>query len=148
MRTRLYALSPTAIATRADADIDRLIAYLQERAEGNPFFLGELLRTLEEGGMLRPTDGGWALGDLRQVRIPPLLRQVIDGRLARLGEEAQRLLAIAAVIGQEVPLDLWAAVAECDEEALLALVEQAAGRPPADRGDGRRPGAVRPRADP
>ena len=42
--------------------------------------------------------------------MPPLLRQVIGARVARLGEEAGRLLAVAAVIGQEVPLDLWAAV--------------------------------------
>ncbi len=108
----------------APADTSRLIAYLQERTESNPFFLGELLRTLEEGGTLHPTNGGWALADLRQVRIPPLLRQVIDGRLARLGDEMQGLLAIAAVIGHEVPLDLWITVAECDEDALLALAER------------------------
>ena len=63
--------------------------------------------------------GGRRLGARRpgaRCRVPALLRQVIDGRLARLGEEAQRLLAVAAVIGQEVPLALWAAVAEADED--------------------------------
>ena len=50
---------------------------------------------------------------------PSLLRQVLDARLARLGEEAQRLLALAAVVGQAVPLarrygrrdDQWARIA-------------------------------------
>ena len=53
---------------------------------------------------------------------------MIDGRLTRLGEEAQLLLGVAAVIGQEVPLILWATVAETDEEAVLAAIEQ--GRQP------------------
>ena len=92
------------------AEEAQLVAYLRERAEGHPLFVGELLRTLEEEGTLRPSDDGWALADLGQVRVPRLLRQTIEGRLARLAEEDQRLLAVAAVIGQEVPLDVWAAV--------------------------------------
>ena len=57
--------------------------------------------------------------------MPPLLRQVIGARVARLGAETGRLLAVAAVIGQEVPLDLWAARGEADEEALADAVERA-----------------------
>jgi DNA-binding CsgD family transcriptional regulator/tetratricopeptide (TPR) repeat protein len=146
----LYALLPTLVreahATRLDlhplteddvraligaqyrlrpADAARLITYLQERAEGNPFFLGELLRTLEEEGALHRASDGWAVGDLEQMRLPALLRQVIDGRLARLGEDAQTLLGVASVIGQEVPFGLWAVVTGRDDERLLDVVEQA-----------------------
>ena len=113
-----YALPPAATA--------RLVAYLAGRAEGNPLYTGELLRTLEEEGALRRNDAGWALGDLAAVGIPPLLRQVIDARVDRLGADTRTLLATAAVIGQEVPLDLWAAVAGVAEEALLDAVERAA----------------------
>ena len=91
----------------AEGDADRLLAYLRERAEGNPFFLGELLRALEEDGLLRLAGARLNLGDLAHVRLPALLRQVIDRRLARLGEAARGLLAAAAVVGQEVPLALW-----------------------------------------
>ena len=108
-----------------ERDEARLLAFLEQRAEGNPFFLGELLRTLEEEGTLRRDMTGWQLGDLAGLRVPRLLRQVIEGRLDRLGDEDQRLLAVAAVIGQEVPLDLWAAVAEADEGALLDVAERA-----------------------
>ena len=78
------------------------------------------------GGALR-TGRRW-LGARRPrpgALCPSLLRQVIDGRVARLGEETRRPLAMAAVIGQEVPLALWAEVAALDEEALLDIVEQA-----------------------
>jgi hypothetical protein len=112
-----YALPP--------ADDARLVRYLRERAEGHPFFLGELLTTLEDAGDLRLTDDGWQLGDLNTLRVPRLLRQVVEARLARLSDEDQRLLAVAAVIGQEVPLDLWSSVAGVGEEALLDTLERA-----------------------
>ncbi len=107
------------------ADTSRLAAYLQARAEGNPFFLGELLQSLEGTALQPMTEGGWELGTLADTRVPVLLRQVIDARLERLGADADALLAVAAVIGQVVPLALWAAVSETSEERLLPLVERA-----------------------
>jgi len=113
-----YALAPL--------DEARLVLYLHTRTAGNAFFMVELLHALEEARTLRQVDGRWLIGDLLGIQAPPFLRQVIDGRLARLGEPAQRLLAAAAVIGQEVPLALWATVTGEDEETLLAIVERAA----------------------
>jgi len=107
------------------ADATRLVAYLHERAGGNAFFTMELLRALAEEAVVYGADDGWRVGDLAAVQVSLLLRQVIDTRLARLGEEAQRLLAVAAVIGQTVPLDLWQTMAEADEDALLDLIEHA-----------------------
>jgi DNA-binding CsgD family transcriptional regulator len=102
-----------------------LAAYLQLRAEGNPLFVVELLRALE-GSVLRPeSEAGWTLGSLEQERIPTLLRQVIDQRLSRLGEDAEALLAIAAIIGQVVPLDLWENISGAPSPALLDVVERA-----------------------
>jgi DNA-binding CsgD family transcriptional regulator len=106
-------------------DEDRLVGYLELHAEGNPFFATELARTLEEEGLLCRKGGGWSLGALDRVVVPPLLRQVIDGRITRLGEGTRMPLAVAAVIGQEVPLSLWAEVAALDEEEALRIVEQA-----------------------
>ncbi|HET8625891.1 MAG TPA: AAA family ATPase, partial [Thermomicrobiales bacterium] len=113
-----YALPPE--------DEAPLVAYLRERSEGNPFFAGELLRALAEEGGLRRAGAAWDLGDLGAVGVPPLLRQVIDARVDRLGEETRELLVAAAVVGQEVPLALWRAVARADEDALLAVMERAA----------------------
>jgi hypothetical protein len=71
---RQYRLAP--------ADEARLGAYLFGRAEGNPLFVGEILRTLEEERILRLREGQWSLGDLVVTSVPRSLRQVIDGRLA------------------------------------------------------------------
>jgi DNA-binding CsgD family transcriptional regulator len=106
-------------------DEDRLVSYLERHAEGNPFFATELLRTLQEHQILQQVGGSWTLAELNHVVVSPILRQVIDGRVARLGEDVRQPLAIAAVIGQEVPLDLWAEIAGLDDEALMILVEGA-----------------------
>ncbi|MGI8477554.1 MAG: hypothetical protein ACR2OO_14465, partial [Thermomicrobiales bacterium] len=42
-----------------------------------------------------------------------------------MGEATRKPLAMAAVIGQDVPLALWAEVAALDEDALLTIVEAA-----------------------
>jgi predicted ATPase len=53
------------------------------------------------------------------------VQQVIDGRLMRLGEEAEQLLEVAAVIGQEVPLELWQAVSRASHETIVEVVRRA-----------------------
>ena len=105
----------------------RLVAYLRARTEGNAFYTMEVLRALQEEGALREVWPGqeWALDDLDAVPLPMLLRQVIDGRLLRLGPEARPLLTLAAVIGPETPIDLWLALAGVDEPTLLTLIERA-----------------------
>ncbi|MCC2662790.1 MAG: transcriptional regulator, LuxR family [Geminicoccaceae bacterium] len=106
-------------------DEARLVAYLEQHAEGNPLFATELLRALQEEMLLRPADDSWTLGTLDRVVLPFFLRHVIDHRIARLGETTRMPLAMAAVIGQDVPLDLWAEVAGLDDETLLTIVERA-----------------------
>ncbi|HET9016531.1 MAG TPA: AAA family ATPase, partial [Thermomicrobiaceae bacterium] len=107
----------------ADPDAARLAAHLAARAGGNPFFITELLRTLEDAGVLSRHADTWLLGDLGVARVPPLLIQVIEGQLGRLADETRGLLEVAAIIGQEVPLDLWQHVGGATDAALAAAVE-------------------------
>ena len=107
------------------AEATRLVGYLRDRTDGNPLFIGEMLRSLEEEAVLAYKASTWTLGDLDGVRVPALLRHVIDRRIERLGDAARTLLALAAVIGQEVPLTLWCEMAQTDEHGLLPVVENA-----------------------
>ncbi len=107
------------------ADEVRLVTYLEEHAGGNPLYLGEVLRALAEAGTLTLVQTRWQLGDLGGVLVPSLLAQVIEGRAARLGEGARELLVQAAVIGQEVPRELWAAVSGVDDDTIDEVIERA-----------------------
>lgn len=106
-------------------ECERLATYLQRVTEGNPFFVDEVLRSLEEGGALRRVGEDWQLDHLDKVQVPTLVRQVIETRLNRLGADARELLQVAAVIGHEVPVELWIVASGADEEQLAAVLEAA-----------------------
>ena len=118
----------TLVASRyplpAEAEA-RLVSNVQRSAEGNPFYAQELLRSLEEERLLIPGEPHWRLGNLEFARVPTLLQQVVEGRLARLGDAARTHLSIAALIGQRVPLAVWQTVGGLSEEEVLSTVERA-----------------------
>ncbi len=106
-------------------DEERLAGHTHRLAEGNPFYTIELLHELESDATLLPQAGGWALGELIDTQIPPLVRQVIEQRLKRLSDEPRCLLEIGSVIGHEVPFDLWQRVSETTESELSGAIEEA-----------------------
>jgi len=107
------------------ADQVRLTTNLEERSQGVPFFLVELLRTLEEEQQLRQTMDGWTLGEIGQNQVPVLVKQVIDARLIGLGNNARRLLELAAVVGQEAPLLLLRRVIDLSDDDFAEALERA-----------------------
>ena len=131
-RLDLHRLDDAAVRSLVDAryaldDVDaaHLARYLHARTDGNPLFITEILRTLEDEEILARDGGRWRLGDVLQVRVPAMLVHLIDRRMAPLDPEARRLLALAALIGHTVPLTLWEAVADADEMALVAVSARA-----------------------
>jgi DNA-binding NarL/FixJ family response regulator len=107
------------------ADQVRLTTNLEERSQGVPFFLVELLRALEEDQQLRQTKDGWTLGEIGQNQVPVLVKQVIDARLIGLGNNARRLLELAAVVGQEAPLLLLRRVIDLSDDDFTEALERA-----------------------
>jgi DNA-binding SARP family transcriptional activator len=85
---------------------------IHARSAGNPFFVRELTRLWE------------AEGDAALHAVPAGVRDVIRYRLARLAETARTHLRQAAVIGQEVDLDVLIPLAG-DEDLVLESIEAA-----------------------
>jgi transcriptional regulator with XRE-family HTH domain/tetratricopeptide (TPR) repeat protein len=132
VRLTLRPLSRDAVAdlvagrySLSAADGARVVDYLQRHGDGNPLYIRELLRTLEEVDSIRRTDGGWTVDQLASVQVPPLVRQLVQERLSRIDPDVRDLLAIGAVIGEDVPLDVLASVAGRTEDSLLEVVEHA-----------------------
>ena len=73
---------------------------LVARAEGNPLYLEELLRTLIEGGGLERRRRTWALTVTPGAILPPALESLLIARIDNLPEDARRLAQVAAVIGR------------------------------------------------
>ena len=86
------------IEVRSGAAADpRLVEAAYARTDGNPFFLGEVMRLLVSEGALDPE---------RALGVPPGVREVIGRRLDRLSDPTRALLTVAAVIGRDFGLDV------------------------------------------
>ena len=72
-----------------------------ERAEGNPFFLEEIVRQLIDEGHLVREGGRWrALDEIEQVVIPDTVQAVLAARFDLLDAQDKRVLQAAAVVGR------------------------------------------------
>jgi hypothetical protein len=72
-----------------------------ERAEGNPFFVEELLGVLIDRGLLVRQNGGWLLHELpREFAVPDSVQAVLAARIDLLGAAEKSALQAAAVIGR------------------------------------------------
>jgi len=80
-----------------------LVATIHARTEGNPFFMTELIRLLEER---QSTDGAPVDTVLSGLEIPQSVLEVIGQRLNRLSTECEAALTTAAVIGRQFDFEL------------------------------------------
>jgi len=90
----------------------RLREILQERTEGNPFFLEESVRMLAEAGALAGSRGAYVLArEQPALLIPETVQAVLASRIDRLPAREKRLVQSAAVVGKRVTLGLLRALA-------------------------------------
>jgi len=73
-----------------------------QRAEGNPFFVEEVIRMLIERGAIAHEDGRWvAQQEIRAIEVPDNLQALLLARIDRLPAEVREVLRVAAVIGRQ-----------------------------------------------
>lgn len=89
-----------------------LETYMGERAGGNPFFVEELLRALEETGELVQSNGRMALAPGAAERLPSTLTEILLARLDRLEGQVRSVAQVASVIGRNFAVRLLAQVME------------------------------------
>ena len=74
---------------------------IQEKAEGNPFYLEEVLNSLIESGTLIQDNGSWRLArTVGEADIPATIHKVISARLDRLENVSKRILQEASILGR------------------------------------------------
>lgn len=101
-----------------DPSLALLRRNIAERAQGNPFFLEELVGVLIERGDFEGAQGAYRLrGGIDAIPLPGTVQAVLSARIDRLEELSKQVLQTAAVIGREVP---------------FAVLERVAGLPATD----------------
>ena len=98
-------LSGTLVADLLDGTTlpSELLGLLLDRAQGNPFYLEEILRSLIEAGVLvrDPTTGRWqATRSVAEIEVPGTVQGVIAARIDRLPATDKHVLQRAAIAGR------------------------------------------------
>jgi ABC-type oligopeptide transport system substrate-binding subunit/class 3 adenylate cyclase len=85
------------------AELERRVL---EAADGNPFFLEELVRSLADVGALVREDDGWRFDHAVEVEVPPTVEKAILARLDRLSPPARDAVTAASALGRTFALPL------------------------------------------
>lgn len=127
-RLPLRGLTVTEVARLVEAIMGRpaapeLMQAIHRQAEGNPLFVTEVVRVLDQEDAFadeRSLSRDWSL------RVPEGVRAVIGRRLDQLSPACNDVLRLASVIGREFGLrQLQALVVESADDELLGLVHEA-----------------------
>lgn len=95
-----------------DRQLDELVDLLVDQAEGSPFYLEEIVRSLVERGQLVGEPGAYRLNDrVGAIEVPPGVQSLVAARVNRLAANDRQVLQFAAVIGRNVPQPLLAILA-------------------------------------
>ncbi len=90
--------------------------FVQDKAEGNPFYLEELLNSLIESETLIRDNGSWRITrPISQSDMSSTIHGVISGRLDRLEKETKRILQEASVIGRAFLYEILKRITEVED---------------------------------
>jgi class 3 adenylate cyclase len=79
-----------------------LVAFVESRTDGNPFFTEEVVNSLIEAGLLAISGCGWSVqGRIDEATVPATIQGVIAARIDRLDQTRRRVLQEASVVGRE-----------------------------------------------
>ena len=132
-RIDLIGLEQDDLITLLGMDDDRmhpegfaLVRSLHAATAGNPFFVREVMRDLEERGRLDIHLGRWTIDDpYASLEVPSGVGVVVGQRVDRLGGPASELLRLSAVIGPEFDLRVLGGLTGEDDDALLDRLDEA-----------------------
>lgn len=107
-----------------------LVKTVFEIAEGNPFFVEEITRSLVSASQPEHADveedqGQWRLRPGATLRVPASLSWLLRERVTRLGPPVEAALTVATVIGREFDFEVLRGVAALPDGELLDALDAA-----------------------
>jgi DNA-binding SARP family transcriptional activator len=125
VRVALGGLAESDVVSyvRSTAAVDpprSVVDAIVRETEGNPLFVGEVVRLLAVEGLLdRPLHASWHLN------VPRGVREVIGRRLRHVSPECIEVLTLASVLGREFGLDVLERISGRPAHELLDVLDQA-----------------------
>ena len=108
-----------------DPALEPVARRITERAQGNPFFIEEQVRALEERGVLTGAPGRYRLAiELPQDLLPPTVQAIVAARIDRRSDMERSVLHAAAVVGREFSLGLLSRISDFPATALRPVLQR------------------------
>jgi diguanylate cyclase (GGDEF)-like protein len=101
-----------------------LTTYIANETGGNPFFIEELMKSLNSSGAIAWKDGTLIFDAKTRVNIPYSIEGVIERKLSLLDSEALTVLDYAAVVGRQCDFQMLRSVTRIDEGKLFDLLDK------------------------
>ncbi len=95
-----------------------------DKTDGNPFFVEEVIASLEEEGVIVSEDNEFKISEVSAIEFPKTVKDVLTARLGRLDEECQRVLTMASFVGNDFTFEILREVTGIEENKLLQLMEK------------------------
>ncbi len=105
---------------------EQLFKILAERGEGNPLYVEEILRQLQETGGIA-VEGGKARLSRADATVPATIHDIIAARVDRLAEALKQTLQGAAVVGRRFGISLVSRVLKVNSDQVAGHLQELHG---------------------
>lgn len=97
---------------------------INELAEGNPFFVEEILKSLVESGDIYFANGRWTRKPTREIQVPRTVQVAVMQRARQLNSDRLRVLQFAAILGQRFDFAILQILTSLDETSLVTRLRE------------------------
>lgn len=99
------------------------IKTLVQTSEGNPLYLGEILRQLLQEQQITWKKDCWYCTNLKDFQIPATMLDIFEMRLAKLPEEALELFSYAAILGEKFSFKILYELSDITKKILEEIID-------------------------
>jgi diguanylate cyclase (GGDEF)-like protein len=128
-RIELESLEPFEVAQMLSLMVGispspELNAFIYRETGGNPFFIEELMKSLETNNAFVSTETELSFIEGEGIVIPHLIMSVVNRKMGMMSSQSQELLEYAAVIGRKFDFTLLREVTGIKEGYLFDLMDE------------------------
>ncbi len=102
---------------------ENVTSFIHGQTEGVPYFIVEMLRDMEERGLIDYKKRWSGVSGLDDYSLPSTVEGIVLHRLSALTDTERNVLEYAAVIGDEFDFDLIRSLTGLSEESLIEVLE-------------------------
>jgi predicted ATPase/KaiC/GvpD/RAD55 family RecA-like ATPase/ribosomal protein S20 len=96
---------------------------VHEKTGGNPFFVGEVVKSLKEEDVIYREGNRWKIKEVSKIEFPETVKSVVKARIGRLDDEQQNVLTMASLVGNDFTFEALQGVTGSNEDKLRKIVD-------------------------